>query len=335
MTIPNILAGLQQLSAEAYVELFELDTSPLYLINGVQKSGGQVFRWTSGVVDIRTYGELPAGATQTTTSIVLDRPLPLMTGRTYMVAIQTDPNQIPTPLAVPTFGTTTLAGEAVAKINLAFPLPIMPSAGMSYVLFGVNPVQFQGNIYTPLPVELSGMEWSGQGKLPRPVLRVSNVNGLASALVVANGDMLGATITRLRTLREFLDDGSAADPTSYSEPEIYTIDRKSSHNKTSIEWECAAALDQQGTKIPRRVMIRDTCGLIYRSYYTDPATGAASFVAGDCPWSGGTYYTINDAATTNPALDACSHLMSGCLARYGLATALPIDCFPGISVTRS
>ncbi len=339
MTIANMDAGLQALSTDTYIELFELDTSPLFIINGIQQPGGVVYRWTSGIIDLRTQGIMPVGATQTATVVTLDRLLNLIEGRTYQLAVQTNPDVKPTPIAVSSWGTATVPGPGggpaltVTQLTLALSLPAVPAVGMPYVFLGTNPVTFQGNTYTPMPIEMTGVEWSGQGKLPRPTLRVSNIGGLAAGLVIAYGDMLGATVTRLRTLREFLDDGSAADPTSYAEPDIYTLDRKSSQTKAAVEWECTASLDQQGLKIPRRVMIRDTCDNIYRQLVTDPTTGAQSFVYGTCPYSGTAYFTNTDASTSDPTQDVCSLLMSGCLARFGQTTPLPFGGFPGLSVT--
>ena len=339
MTLSNMLSGLQQLSTDAYLELFELDTSPLFMVHGIQQQGGAIYRWTSGIVDMRTQSTLPEGVTQTADTITLDQTINLMTGREYMLAVQIDPDHVPTPVLVSSFSNifVTIGGVSieVTQIVLSLPLSAAPVAGNPYVLLGTNPVSFQGNIYTPMPIEMSGMEWSGQGKLPRPTLRISNIGGLASALVIAHGDMLGATVTRIRTLREFLDDGTTPDPTSFTEPEIFTLDRKSSMTKHQVEWECAAKLDQQGIKIPRRLMIRDTCSLVYRAWVADAATGIGSFVYGDCPYDGANCYTIGDLGTLDPSQDMCSHLLQGCLLRYGTMTPLPIACFPGISVTRA
>jgi lambda family phage minor tail protein L len=339
MTIAEMSAGLQELSADAYIELYELDTSPLYTVNGIQQPGGQVYRWTSGIIDLRTQGALPSGVTQSATAVTLDRLLPLVDGRSYLVAVQTDPDQKPVPVAVQSHGTATISGPdgpvTVTTLGLALPLPAVPAAGNAYVFLGTNPVRFRGNDYTPLPIEMTGVEWAGTGKLPRPTLRVSNIGGLAAALVIAHGDLLGATVTRIRTLREFLDDGADADPTSFSEPDIFTIDRKSSQTKVSIEWECAAKLDFQGLMIPRRVMVRDTCDLVYRAYVTDTSSGTSQFVYGTCPYNGGDWFDATDTRVFDPSRDACSHHLQGCLNRFGQTGRLPFGGFPGISVTRT
>lgn len=66
-------------------------------------------------------------------------------------------------------------------------------------------VVWQGQTYVPFPIEASGFEFSGKGKLPRPVLRVANVTGLLGALVRDYQDLIGAKVTRRRTMVKFLD----------------------------------------------------------------------------------------------------------------------------------
>ena len=69
----------------------------------------------------------------------------------------------------------------------------------------LQPVIWQGLSYTPGPIEATGFEYSGQGQAPRPRLKVANVNGLMGALVRETGDLLGAKLTRRRTLAKYLD----------------------------------------------------------------------------------------------------------------------------------
>jgi lambda family phage minor tail protein L len=64
---------------------------------------------------------------------------------------------------------------------------------------------WQGNTYTAFPVQASGFDMSGNGQLPRPKLQVANITGAISLLVLTYDDMLGAKITRKRTLVKYLD----------------------------------------------------------------------------------------------------------------------------------
>ena len=64
---------------------------------------------------------------------------------------------------------------------------------------------WQGNTYTAFPVQASGFDLSGNGQLPRPKLQVANVTGAITLLVLTYDDLLGAKVTRKRTLAKYLD----------------------------------------------------------------------------------------------------------------------------------
>ncbi len=70
-------------------------------------------------------------------------------------------------------------------------------------------VVWAGNTYLRFPVEAEGFEYNGQGQLPRPKLRVSNIFGTITALMLSlpNG-LEGAKMTRIRTLARYLDGGN-------------------------------------------------------------------------------------------------------------------------------
>src|SRR5579871_3841819 len=108
MPYSAVLNAFQQLSMDTYIELYELDTTPLYNRNGVQFSGGTIYYWTSGLVDLRLEATLPPGVGQSTTVITLDRQLNLIAGRNYIIAVQTDPNSVPAPVPVQSFTATTV-----------------------------------------------------------------------------------------------------------------------------------------------------------------------------------------------------------------------------------
>lgn len=66
-------------------------------------------------------------------------------------------------------------------------------------------VVWQGNTYTAFPIQASGFDYSGNGQLPRPKLQVANLTGAITLLVLTYDDLLGAKITRKRTLAKYLD----------------------------------------------------------------------------------------------------------------------------------
>lgn len=189
---------------------------------------------------------------------------------------------------------------------------------------GGQVVSFGGAHYQPMPIEGVGWEWNGQGKLPQPKLQISNVGNLAAALVIAYGDLVGCQVTRLRVFASCLDGQPNADSSAYFEPDIFTINRKSGHTKTYVEFELRASFDAQGLLLPRRQIIKDTCGQSYRQW------NGSSFVYGTCPYTGGNFFAIDDSATGDPAKDVCSKRLTGCIARFGPTAALPFGGFPGV-----
>lgn len=191
-------------------------------------------------------------------------------------------------------------------------------------------VTFNGITYTPIPIEATGFEYNGQGSLPTPTLKVSNVGKVASALVILFDGLLGATVTRLRTLRQYLDDGSTPDPMQYFAPDVYQIEQKTKHDNTSIEWKLSAAMDQQGVKIPGFNLVNDYCSRIYRVW--DPVAGALNYNRATCRYSGA-MFDINNVSTVVGAEDACPKTITGCKVRFGATNPLQFSGCPGLAKT--
>src|SRR5690242_12402472 len=69
----------------------------------------------------------------------------------------------------------------------------------------IGNVVWQGDTYTAFPVEATGFEISGAGQIPRPHLKCANVLQTMTAFLLDYNDMLGAKVTRRRTLMKYLD----------------------------------------------------------------------------------------------------------------------------------
>jgi len=196
--------------------------------------------------------------------------------------------------------------------------------------FESEAVVWQGNMYTPIPIEADGFEISSSGSLPAPTLRVLNTTSLQSSVIALN-DLLGATLTRTRTFKTFLDDGATPDPTAYFPQDVFKVDRKISQNKVFIEWELAASIDQEGRMIPGRQIIRDYCTHIYRRYDTD--TADFNYDQATCPYTGGLFFDENNVPCAASA-DRCGKRLSSCRARFGTTVELPTRAFPGVAKIR-
>jgi phage-related protein len=206
-----------------------------------------------------------------------------------------------------------------------------------------------GQAYMALPIEVEGFEYSGQGTLPRPRLRISNILGTITTLILTLPEGLeGAKLTRIRTLARFIDaDNFAAgtdylltedsfallyeddtfiyqevgnpfgapDPTAEFPREIYFVDRKSAENRSTVEFELASGFDLAGIRAPKRQCIT-RCQWVYRS--------------AECSYTGTNYFNASDVAVGNASEDVCGKRVDSCKARFGQKAELPFGGYPGI-----
>lgn len=208
--------------------------------------------------------------------------------------------------------------------------PVAPTAPLAFAPGAkAGAVRFDGQTYAPLPIRFEGLQRTGRGPVPRVTLVVPDVEGLATALMVTRGNLLGCPIKRRQAFRHALDDGDSPDPFDFFGPEIFYVDRVARWVPgVEVALECASPLDIQGTMLPGRQVIADVCGLTYRRW------NGAAFVYGSCPYAGASYFTATNASTGSAAEDVCSKSLAGCRARYGTAVELPAFMFPGVSRAR-
>lgn len=208
-------------------------------------------------------------------------------------------------------------------------------------------VVWKGNSHLPLPIEADGFEYSGQGTLPRPKIRVSNIAGTITSIILSlPAGLEGAKVTRIRTLAKYLDavnfpapgfllledgdnllleDGSSfqLEPVNATEDytaefprEIYYIDRKSAENRSVIEFELAASFDLAGVRAPKRQCIANLCPWIYRS--------------AECGYTGTNYFDAADQPVLSAGSDVCGKRLNSCHLRFGQNAELPFGGFPGV-----
>lgn len=183
-----------------------------------------------------------------------------------------------------------------------------------------GPIIWQGLEYDPWPVEASGFEMAANGATPAPRLRLSNVSGFVTALVIGFDDLIGARVTRRRTLGRYLDGQPEADPTEAFPDEIWYIEQKVIETPEVVEFELASAMDSEGVQLPRRQIIANSCSWVYRS--------------ADCGYSGPPVATAYDVPTSDPALDHCGKRLQSCRLRFGTNGELPFGGFPAAALTR-
>tara|TARA_R100000773_G_scaffold9177_1_gene8702 strand:+ start:2543 stop:3130 length:588 start_codon:yes stop_codon:yes gene_type:complete len=143
-------------------------------------------------------------------------------------------------------------------------------AGINLSGFNNGTVRWNDQNYEQIPIIAEGFAYQ-KGQLPRPKLIVSNIKGKMSAILLlvnrttSGNDLMGSTVTRIRTLARFLDAENfpgnvnpfgTPDPDAEFPREVYSIDRKANENREVVEFELAAAFDLVGVRAPKRQCTR-------------------------------------------------------------------------------
>jgi lambda family phage minor tail protein L len=143
-----------------------------------------------------------------------------------------------------------------------FTLDVTPVGGEVYYIHQYNsdPITFNGNIYVPVPIETDGFEINSKS-LPTPTIRISNVLGFVGTLVKAFDGLQGAVVTR-HTLRTNISGYSYTNSDIVGLPDVYIIDRATSHTSVSISFELKSIFDFSGQRVPKRTILL-SCPLAY------------------------------------------------------------------------
>lgn len=224
-----------------------------------------------------------------------------------------------------------LAPNAIIELfQLQLVAALHGSSDTYYFHAGVNAavtgnITWNGQTYIRLPIQAEGFEYGTTGTLPRPTLSVANLGGEISALLLlANAftpgnDLGGAIVTRIRTLKKYLDGEAAADPHAKFPDEIWYIDRKSAETRDVVQWELASKFDLAGMMLPKRQIIANICQWQYRS--------------GECGYTGSSYWNAKDEPVATLGADKCGKRLSSCKLRFGATSPLPFGSFPGAGLT--
>ena len=221
----------------------------------------------------------------------------------------------------------TLAPNAIIELfQLELVAAIHGTSDIYYFHAGVNAnvtgnIVWNGNSYVRLPIQAEGFDYSTGGTLPRPTLSVANLGGEISALllqanaITPGNDLGGAKVTRIRTLKKFLDGEANADPHAKFPDEIWYVDRKSAESREVVQWELASKFDMAGMMMPKRQIIANICQWEYRS--------------AECGYTGTNYFNERDQSVVTLAQDRCGKRLGSCKLRFGATAELPFGSYPG------
>ncbi len=172
-------------------------------------------------------------------------------------------------------------------------------------------ITFKGNSYNPLPIESGGYESSQKAPFPSPTMKISNVMGSVSALLLLYDDLAGAKVTRIRVFAKYLGDAAAPELPR----EIYYVERIVDENEFNITIQLVSGVTLNNATLPARKITR-RCPWAYRG--------------SDCGYSDLRFYTENDQQTFNPKEDVCSKSVKACKLRFGNTAQLNHGGFASI-----
>ena len=183
--------------------------------------------------------------------------------------------------------------------------------------------------YSAVPIEVDGVEVTTKGTLPRPRMKIANVDGAITALMLSYNP-LHAEVRRIRTCKKFLDavnfesgSNATADPTAMFNGgyESWYIDRVSAENPELVEFELIGKLDLTNLRLPGRQVV-EHCPWIYKG--------------SECGYKPGKMFNLKNQQVTNAADDQCAKNLKACELRFpkgqGIGPKdelLPFGGFPG------
>ena len=171
---------------------------------------------------------------------------------------------------------------------------------------------WQGEVFEPMALEVSGLEMRSDGKASAPTFGMSNniggIQGAVSAYCLQFGDFAGAKLRVITTLAKYLDatNCSIGNPSASNEAkeQLWYIEQKTSENAQAVTFELSNPIDFEGLKIPVR-QISNYCHWCAMGNYRGE----------ECQFTGAAMFTDKDEPTDNPALDRCSGRLSSCRIR--------------------
>jgi len=113
-----------------------------------------------------------------------------------------------------------------------------------------NNVVWDGQTFSPFPIESEGYEMNNAGSQPRPTIRVSNISKEFSQEVLSNDNYINAKVTRIQTLGQYLNTNKSLSI------ETFYVAKKTSHTKQLIEFELQTPLGWESITLPKRKVLR-------------------------------------------------------------------------------
>lgn len=187
-------------------------------------------------------------------------------------------------------------------------------------------VLLNGQTYLAREFVTNGLEVSAGGPQPRPTLNIDNIDGFFYPLVVANNDLLGATVTYREVHRQSLDDGTNPSTTEQISESEWRIFQMTDLSRDNINFTLATPLDVEFAPFGRQIL-PSICPRTYRVPQSTPDT----FLQRRCPYTGSNYFRRDGTTTTDWRQDDCGRRESDCLLRFAADDEIPFQGFLGVN----
>ncbi len=181
-----------------------------------------------------------------------------------------------------------------------------------------QPVTYQGNTYTPWPLQITGIDKRGTGSSPRPSIELSNANRFITDLCAQYQDMVGATVRRRRTLANYVTNNIAEYADDY-----YLIEQRVNESIETVKFDLSSPLDFLDKQLPGMIAIATGCPHRYKS--TQGGSG--------CSWPGtnpALWFDRFGASVSSASLDVCGKRLTDCKLRFGANNPLDYGGNPGL-----
>lgn len=171
---------------------------------------------------------------------------------------------------------------------------------------------WQGQTYSPMPIQTDGLEVRGDGKASTPSLALANningVQGAISALCLQHDDFAGARLTVINTMAKYLDaanftNGNPQAANEYRK-QVWYVEAKTSENRSAVVFELSNPVDLEGSRIPSRE-ITNYCHWGVHNRYRGQ----------ECKYMGVARFTKEGRPTADSKLDQCGSRLSDCRIR--------------------
>lgn len=141
-------------------------------------------------------------------------------------------------------------------------------SALASVTFRDDTSPYTVRTYTPLPIDLSGVEVKGDGASNRPTLTIANVLPVFRDLLpdFEYNKVVGSRLVRRTTLEKYLSSGSSSSAPVEFPKVSYIVDRVKTETSQFITFDLASPFDVEGITLPRRTVVGKFCSWKYKQF---------------------------------------------------------------------